>query len=75
MAKNTNITESDLFNFVFFYEILPQKKRKYIEKNEDREGRPSPPTFTFDGKVDIIANIDDSGLNGTRHGTLLALVM
>lgn len=36
MAKNTNITESDLFNFVFFYEILPQKKRKYIKRNEDK---------------------------------------
>ena len=36
MAKNTNITESDLFNFVFFNEILPQKKRKYIKRNEDK---------------------------------------
>jgi hypothetical protein len=34
MAKNTNITELDLFNFVFFNELLPQKKRKYIERNE-----------------------------------------
>jgi hypothetical protein len=36
MAKNTNITELDLFNFVFFNELLPQKKRKYIERNEDK---------------------------------------
>jgi hypothetical protein len=34
MAKNTDITELDLFNFVFFNELLSQKKRKYIEKNE-----------------------------------------
>lgn len=36
MTKNTNITELDIFNFVFFNEILPQKKRKYIERNEDK---------------------------------------
>ena len=36
MAKNTNITELDLFNFIFFNEILPQKKRKYIERNENK---------------------------------------
>jgi len=36
MAKNTNITELDLFNFVFFNELLPQKKRKYIERNEHK---------------------------------------
>ncbi|MGB5846944.1 MAG: hypothetical protein WBH40_00560 [Ignavibacteriaceae bacterium] len=36
MAKNTNITELDLFNFIFFNELLPQKKRKYIERNEDK---------------------------------------
>ncbi len=36
MTKKTNITELDIFNFVFFNEILPQKKRKYIERNEDK---------------------------------------
>ncbi len=36
MTEKTNITELDIFNFVFFNEILPQKKRKYIEKNEDK---------------------------------------
>ena len=36
MAKNTNITELDLLNFVFFNELLPQKKRKYIERNENK---------------------------------------
>ncbi len=36
MIKKANITELDIFNFVFFNEILPQKKRKYIERNEDR---------------------------------------
>ncbi len=36
MTKKTNITELDIFNFVFFNEILPQKKRKYIDRNEDK---------------------------------------
>ena len=36
MTKKTNITELDIFNFVFFNEILSQKKRKYIERNEDK---------------------------------------
>ena len=36
MIKKANITELDIFNFVFFKEILPQKKKKYIEKNEDK---------------------------------------
>ena len=36
MTKKTNITELDIFNFVFFNEILPQKKRKYIERNKDK---------------------------------------
>ena len=36
MIKKTNITERDIFNFVFFNDVLPQKKRKYIEKNEDK---------------------------------------
>ena len=36
MTKKTNITELDIFNFVFFNEILTQKKRKYIERNEDK---------------------------------------
>ncbi len=36
MTKKTNITELDIFNFVFFNELHPQKKRKYIERNEDK---------------------------------------
>ena len=36
MTKNTNITELDIFNFVFFNEMLTQNKRKYIERNEDK---------------------------------------
>ena len=36
MIKKTNITEHDIFNFVFFNDVLPQKTRKYIEKNEDK---------------------------------------
>ena len=36
MTKKTNITEHDIFNFVFFNDVLPQKKRKYIERNEDK---------------------------------------
>jgi len=36
MTEKTNITELDIFNFVFFNEILTQKKRKYIERNEDK---------------------------------------
>ena len=36
MIKKTNITERDIFNFVFFNDVLPQKKRKYIEKNEEK---------------------------------------
>lgn len=36
MTKNTNITELDIFNFVFFNEILTQNKRKYIERNESK---------------------------------------
>ena len=36
MTKKANITELDIFNFVFFNEILPQKKRKHIERNEDK---------------------------------------
>ena len=36
MTKKTNITELEIFNFVFFNEILSQKKRKYIERNEDK---------------------------------------
>ncbi len=36
MTEKTNITELDIFNFAFFNEILTQKKRKYIERNEDK---------------------------------------
>ena len=36
MTEKTYITELDIFNFVFFNEILTQKKRKYIERNEDK---------------------------------------
>jgi hypothetical protein len=36
LTKKINITELDIFNFVFFNEILTQKKRKYIERNEDK---------------------------------------
>ena len=36
MSDKLNITELDIFNFVFFNEILPRKKRKYIEKHEDK---------------------------------------
>jgi len=36
MSEKINITELDIFNFVFFNEILTQKKRKYIERNEDK---------------------------------------
>ena len=36
MTKKSNITELDIFNFVFFNEILTQKKKKYIERNEDK---------------------------------------
>jgi hypothetical protein len=36
MIKKTNITEHDIFNFVFFNDVLPQKTRKYIEKNENK---------------------------------------
>ena len=36
MSKKIYITELDIFNFVFFNEILPQKKRKYIERHEDK---------------------------------------
>jgi len=36
MTRNINITEHDIFNFVFFNELLDKKKRKYIERNEDK---------------------------------------
>ena len=36
MSIKTNITELDIFNFVFFNEIIRQNKRKYIERNEDK---------------------------------------
>ena len=36
MPIKTNITELDIFNFVFFNEIIRQNKRKYIERNEDK---------------------------------------
>ena len=36
IIKKTNITEQDLFNFIFFNDVLPQKKKKYIERNEDK---------------------------------------
>jgi hypothetical protein len=36
ISKKINITELDIFNFVFFNELLPRKKRKYIEKHEDK---------------------------------------
>ena len=36
MSENKNITELDIFNFVFFNETLPRKKRKYIEQHEDK---------------------------------------
>ena len=36
MSEKKNITELDIFNFVFFGEILQRKKRKYIEKHEDK---------------------------------------
>jgi len=36
MTEKINSTELDIFNFVFFNEILTQKKRKYIERNEDK---------------------------------------
>ena len=36
MTRNTNITELDIFNYVFFKEILPQKKIKYIERNKNK---------------------------------------
>jgi len=36
MSDKLNITELDIFNFVFFNEILPRKKRKYIEQHEDK---------------------------------------
>jgi hypothetical protein len=36
MTKKINITELDIFNFVFFNEILTQKKKKYIKKHEDK---------------------------------------
>lgn len=34
--KKTNISEHDLFNYVFFSEALDRKKTKYIERNEDK---------------------------------------
>ncbi len=36
MTKKINITELDIFNYVFFKEILTQKKVKYIDRNEDK---------------------------------------
>jgi type III secretory pathway component EscR len=36
MVKNTDINEHDIFQFVFFNELLSEEKRKFIEKNEEK---------------------------------------
>lgn len=36
MLENTNIDEQDIFNFVFFNDLLSEEKIMYIENNEDK---------------------------------------
>ncbi|GMR25543.1 MAG: hypothetical protein BMS9Abin39_0849 [Ignavibacteria bacterium] len=36
MPENINIDERDIFNFVFFNDLLSEEKIRYIENNEDK---------------------------------------
>lgn len=36
MSNNIEITERDIFKFVFSPELLPQEKREYLENNRER---------------------------------------
>ena len=56
-AQMNSINERDLFNYIFFNQLLTQKKKEFLEKNTDRYGQLR---FYKNLKNNLLQNINEN---------------